>query len=137
MNHITPFKNRQIDTDKPVQVYRNLHMGPEKWYSIKQNGLIVGHARELGLTSCKFVVRQGGRKRVIETGEKNVHAFIEGILMEYDQIPFIYNKRAEISYDPYLHDSFRVVYSHGNPKFIKTASVVAIYDNIVTGFNLQ
>lgn len=75
-NETYSFKGRSIDFEKPVLVYRNLNKGG---YSIKQFGKVVAHSKALCLSDCTFIVRESGRKRVLETGHKNVHAFIKGL----------------------------------------------------------
>ena len=76
-NKITSFKNREINFDKPVKVYRNLTR-KGKIYSIQQNGLVVGHGTCITMSNCKFKVNPSGKKRALETGIRNVHAYIEG-----------------------------------------------------------
>ena len=49
-------------------------------YSIKQNNLVVAHALRLCLTNVHFIVNEKGRQKVIETKQKNVHAFIKGFV---------------------------------------------------------
>lgn len=72
-----PYKSRARDQDAPVEVYRNLNRERGKvWYTIRQHGKVIGHARELQLAECTFVVHEAGRQRVLATGHKNVHAFI-------------------------------------------------------------
>ena len=104
-----PFKNRKIDGTKDVEVYRNLHMTKSVYYSIRQNGLVVGHARRFVLSSCKFVVREKGRLRTIKEKRKNVHAFVRGRYLDFDAAP-IYLNRFEtcctLSYNPYEDETF-------------------------------
>lgn len=97
-----PFKNRSLDTLSKVDVYRNLHdKTGNKKYSIRQNGLVVGHTNLIYLNDVKFVVNQKGRERVIREKRKNVHAFLRG---------FITNKHNRVSkritYNPYKSNSF-------------------------------
>lgn len=83
MINYKPYKNRSIDFGKKVRVYRNLNARTDKpTYSIKQGGLVVGHAHRLMLSKCKFVVNPGGQKRSLASGHKNAHAFAEGFLVE-------------------------------------------------------
>lgn len=44
--------------------------------------LVVGHASAVLLTGVRFIVRESGRQRVIREGRKNVHAFVEGELID-------------------------------------------------------
>jgi hypothetical protein len=76
-----PYKGRHIKGIEPIEVYRNLRKRDGVWYSIRQHGKVVGHAREVSLSSCEFVVNEAGRKRVLKTGRKNVHAFVRGVFI--------------------------------------------------------
>lgn len=75
---IEPYRRRELKLDQDAWVYRNLMRTAGVWYSIVQRGLVVGHTKEIALTDVHFVVREGGRRRVLETGVKNVHAFVVG-----------------------------------------------------------
>jgi hypothetical protein len=77
---MTRYKNRVIDRSKKVRVYRNLHRNGVA-YSIMQNGLVVAHSRHIALVNCKFIVHRKGWERMCATGHKNVHAFVEGKLV--------------------------------------------------------
>jgi len=67
-----------VDTDKPVRVYRNLH---KQVISVKQGGLVRCHTNNVVLHLCKFIVSKAGQKRVRNDKRKNVHAYIEGIVV--------------------------------------------------------
>ena len=41
-------------------------------------GKVIARRHRVLLTSCKFVVNEAGRQRVIKEGRKNVHAFVVG-----------------------------------------------------------
>lgn len=73
-------KKVYLDPDKPVWVYRNLRHGRKAapLYSIMQNGRVFMRATSIVLRDARFVVRAAGRKRVLEEGRKNVHAFVVG-----------------------------------------------------------
>ena len=94
-----PYKNRIIEIGKPVQVYRNLQR-KGRWYSIRQNGLVVAHSTSLYLLDCKFVVNQKIREKIIKTGNKEVHAYIIG---RYYPIKMLWSphKPVQISYNPF------------------------------------
>ena len=104
-NIVFSFKERQIDLDKPIYVYRNLH---KKGYSIKQSGIVVAHADRLCIRSCEFIVSEPGRQRVLKEKQKNVHAFIKGFYTtsgmgtcaDRNDLP------VSITYNPYKNDSF-------------------------------
>ena len=76
-NLITSFKGRTIETECQIEVYRNLNR-KGKVYSIKQQGLVVAHTTSICMFASTFVVNQSGKKRAIETKQRNVHAFIRG-----------------------------------------------------------
>lgn len=78
---IEPYKGRRMDPGRRVQVYRNLNRPDGPWYSIRQNGRVVAHAREVALSQCQFKVNLKGRARALRTGQKNVHAFVEGYVV--------------------------------------------------------
>jgi hypothetical protein len=65
---------------KKVKVYRNLHKG---CYSIQYKGRVVAHADEVLIREPVFRVQPAGRKRVLRTKKKNVHAFVVGELISF------------------------------------------------------
>lgn len=74
-NIVTSYKGRQINLDKPILVYRNLH---KKLYSIKQGNIVVAHAERFCVRDFETKVNLKGREKVLRTKTKNVHAFIKG-----------------------------------------------------------
>lgn len=111
MNKILPYKNRLINYDKPVFIYRNLHCHASNClYSISQNSLIVGHTGLILLQKCQFNVSQKGRERVLREQRKNVHARIKGFIAESGMGVEAEDKDlilpAKISYNPYTDESF-------------------------------
>ena len=102
---IVSYKSRNINFDKPVRIYRNLNMKGGKWYSIKQDGLVVGHFKEsIRFEDCKFIVNHKARKRVIQNKRREVHAYIEGKLIApapilTDDVRMIYYDPFDIEYD--------------------------------------
>lgn len=68
-----------------VFIYRNIQQKGNV-YSIKVlegplKNRVVGHAHGLFLANCKFAVSEAGRKRVLKTRQKNVHAGVVGELV--------------------------------------------------------
>jgi len=100
---IFPYKNRDIDYNKTVDFYRCLN---RKGYifSLRQNGLVVGHTDNIILKNCKFIINQTSKERCIRTQSRNVHAFINGFIGNIDdiknQFSFILN------YNPYISKGF-------------------------------
>lgn len=103
---IIPFKNRKLNPNLPVELYRNLHAKTkQESYSVKQNGLVIGHTNCLTLTNCEFKVNQGGRNRVLKEKRKNVHALIKGNVAVFSaNIPL--NNKVRVIYNPYKNNSF-------------------------------
>ena len=60
-----------------VQVYRNLH---RRCWSVRDRASrrVVGHENLIILADCTFRVSEAGRRRVLATGRKNVHAYVQG-----------------------------------------------------------
>ena len=104
---ITRFKNRVVDYSKPVKVYRNL---TKKCWSLKQGGIVVGHADNLFMTSEKFTVNLKSRDRGLSDGKKYVHAFIVGFLASR-QVTLTKNiENISIAYNPVYAPYFYLNY---------------------------
>lgn len=98
------YKDRLVDYDKPVQIYRNLNGWRQGLdYSVRQGGLVVAHTRSLTLRDCKFYVSKRGRERVLRTKRKNVHAWIEGII---DTLSGKFHFELRVTYNPYIDRFF-------------------------------
>jgi len=61
-NEIISFKGRTLNAEKPIHVYRNLNRSG-KVYSIRQQGVVVGHTTAICLRQCTFVVNGSGKDR--------------------------------------------------------------------------
>lgn len=68
-----------IDSSRKVRVYRNLH---KRCFSVKQDGLVRCHADSVTLSDVHFIVSKAGQKRVRKEKKKNVHAFVEGYIID-------------------------------------------------------
>ena len=89
-----------------VFVYFNLH---KKVWSVKalegpRKGLVIQHAKELSLRDVKFKVSKAGRERVLREKRKNVHAGIEGYIV--DNVSDVITWSKMVSYNPYKADHF-------------------------------
>lgn len=104
---IIPYKNREIKTDRPVQVYRNLHDkdGTRKW-ALRQRGKVVAHGKDFFLEFARFVVNPAGQRRVRKEKQKNVHAYATGIIKTTP--PQKFEGYGIISYNPYTDDRFQI-----------------------------
>ena len=96
-----------IDFDRKVFVYKNLHKG---CWSIKQDGIVKAHADNVTLYQVMMKVNRKGRERVLKEKRKNVHAGIKGYLRldeferVWDDLPE--DQFDEITYNPYKYSSF-------------------------------
>lgn len=61
-----------------VECYYNSH---KKAVSIRKKGKVISHADGVLLKDPKFIVQEGGRKRVLREKKKNVHAYVRGELI--------------------------------------------------------
>jgi hypothetical protein len=84
-------------------IYRNLRT--KTWSKRSTKGRVVGHPSEIFLLDATFHVSQLVRARVISTRRKEVHAGVRG-----SQVPLLVGQmigqKVEITYNPYLYDSF-------------------------------
>lgn len=92
---------------KKVMVYYNLH---KHTFSIKYNERVILHADYVKLEDVEFRVRSGGRQKVRDEKNKNVHAFVIGTLMDYCQYPCDNLPEPPsdvvVTYNPYKYDTF-------------------------------
>jgi len=103
LNIIKPFKGREIDYSKNVEIYRCLtKMG--RVYSIRQGGKVVGHTSQLKMTNAKFVVQKAGQDRCKVTKARNVHAFVRGKI--YNENDKWSNHLDKVTYCPYNDTTF-------------------------------
>ena len=105
-----------LDVNKPVEVYRNLR---KDCWSVRQGGRVKFHTLYAFLRDAKFKVSQAGRRRVLKEKQKNVHAFVVGLLT--DPCQKIEEQYSAVTYNPYTHQSFVRV---DDKKAVKTAQYV-------------
>lgn len=98
---IIPFKERKVNPNKPVQVYRCL-VRSGNIYSIKQDGYVVGHTEELTLKNVNFHVNQKGRGRCLKQKTRNVHAWVTGTINDKSV-----DRKEKLHYNPYKANYFR------------------------------
>lgn len=94
-----------------VCVYRNLQ---KKCWSVmdQKTRRVIAHREYLVLRNGKFVVREGGRQRVLREHQKNVHAFAVGEIAETYTIDET-DDRKRIFYNPYVNETF--IDNHDRP----------------------
>lgn len=103
------------------RVYRNLH---KNCFSIKRQGLVLGHAEALYMQNVTFAVSEAGRQRVLRTKRKTVHATVNArnftVMPKSDPFPIhgVPEDKVwtEIHYNPYKCDGFYAVSKDGSTK---------------------
>lgn len=85
-----------------VKVYRNLHT---RRISVRAAEGVIYHAYNIVLDDVSFRVGQAGREKVLREKRKNVHAFVVGTVVSYDQ-NLILTDGDIISYNPYRFNYF-------------------------------
>lgn len=137
---ITPFKNKEVDRSSRIRVYRNLNRKGVV-YSIKQNGLVVGYSSNINMCDCEFIVVEGGKKRALNTKQRNVHAYIEGHLCMFYEGEILMGeignleKPAKITYKPFTNNKFVCLNYSDKPIEVIKAKGVVLNEDGVTGYS--
>ncbi|MBH8599280.1 MULTISPECIES: hypothetical protein [unclassified Thermoactinomyces] len=78
-----PYNDRKVEIGQKVDVYKNLRNG---LWSIRDHstGLILGHADQLVLENTEFKISESGKRKAIQNGRRNVHAYVVGTLISFD-----------------------------------------------------
>lgn len=100
---LTPVKDRELRPGQYVRAYYNLRRG---CFSIQdaESKQVIAHTPNLSVGEAQFRVYETGRQRVLETKEKNVHAFVVGKFLGAET-PEIEGCRSG-SYNPYKAGAF-------------------------------
>lgn len=72
----------------------------------ENRGKVIAHSPDLLLASASFYVNEKGRQCVLESGTKNVHAFINGFLTYESQQYLVTCCRREAWYSPFGSGAF-------------------------------
>ena len=94
---------RTLKEGQLVECYRNLRT---KNFSIRDNKtkLVVARGNGFLLSNVTCKVSESGRQRVVTSGQKNVHAFVQGI---YEgEVDLNTATMTELYYNPFEYDSF-------------------------------
>ena len=122
MNYnIMPYKKRNLDINNDVYVYRNL-VRKGVVYSIKQNGLVVAHAKSIKINNPEFIVNKSGQNRARITKKRNVHAYIKGKI----SLNKFINLTEKIYYNPFTCDGFILINKN---KIIYKANLAFLNEN--------
>ncbi|AYP68195.1 hypothetical protein PQE75_gp063 [Bacillus phage vB_BcoS-136] len=133
LTNIRSYKGREVAVDDNVSVHRNLHTDS---LTIKVGNLVHAHAQMVVLSDVEFKVSKSGNKKVNETGQKHVHAFVKGNIIDacdVDNIEETYslledNGYTRVYYNPYKVDTF-VIYENMKPVH-RTGQAVVIMDRV-------
>ena len=84
-------------------IYRNLH---KNCFSVKHKGRVIAHCASFVADNATTKVNQKTRLRVIETKQKQVHAYV--VCDSWEPINgLVFNPNySKLSYNPYKQDSF-------------------------------
>jgi hypothetical protein len=88
-----------------VRVYRNLNNGK---ISVMYKQKVVAHGSTVCLADVKMIVSEASRQRVLKEKTRNVHAFMEGVLVEEC------HGTEAVTYNPYAGPTFTLK-STGKP----------------------
>lgn len=98
------FRARAFSSVSRFEVYFNLH---KRLFSVRAIDAgrmgVVAHVEAVTIADARLVVREAGRARVLQTGQKNVHAFVRGRIVTNndpcaDEIALTYNPRKHESF---------------------------------------
>ncbi len=107
-------------------VYRNLRTGG---FSIRYRGRVINRLFTFVVYGVELKVNESGRQKVIQTRQKNVHAFVVADKYIAKKYPYIdvteVDKYNRITYNPYIDTHFMC-----NGKKIQTAKQVAFQNGI-------
>ena len=69
-----------IDYQRPVRVFKN---PLRDCYTIMQGFRVLASARQVRLREVTFTVRERGRQKMLREGKRTVHAWINGLLVDF------------------------------------------------------
>lgn len=98
-------KGRTVEAGQKVKVYVNLNQQGRFSLVDAKSGLVVAYAETVHLADGKFHVGESGRKKILESKRKRVHAWVTGILLGVD-IEQPNHLDREVYYNPYTHEKF-------------------------------
>ena len=104
--------------------YRNLNKGG---WSVAESNLPVVNEAKLVVYDAQFYSRPAGRAQVIESGVKNVHAYMVSNSAYEDNHMYFYTGEdkhttsgfIEISYNPFASDRFYLDFKYSNRVYIE------------------
>jgi hypothetical protein len=122
---ITKYKDREVDLEKPVEMYRCLNR-KGRVYSIRQDGKVVGHTKKIVLKNCDFIVNKSGKIRCRTTQERNVHAYVRGYVGTINDIKSVFS--FGVCYKPFTNLGFHI-FTGDYATEISKADIIYTQDN--------
>ncbi len=104
-----------------------------KTWSVKEpkgRQSVIGHVFGMVLKDARFTVRAGGNKVVLETGEKTVHAWVDGKIVASsppDSVSVSHGEAVEIRYNPHAGMTWFMRQDDGGGWTIPVASAERVY----------
>ncbi len=95
-----------IDTSRPVQVYRNLNK-PGCQFSVRQGGKVRCYVDTIALTDCRFKHATPKQLSEVRTGARQVCQWITGMICQQESFR-AFHEGMRISSDPKKSDGFTV-----------------------------
>lgn len=121
---MVPYKNRKIDLNNKVEVYRCLTRKGHQ-YSIRQFGKVVAHSEQIKLKDVTYHINESGKNRAIESRIRNVHATVKGLIC--NEIGSLI--KGKVTYYPFNKNGFIC-----NGKEIKESNYITIDKNELTAY---
>lgn len=93
-----------------VRVYRNLNKA--EFFSIQAlegecKGKVIGYAKSVLIENGQYRVSEAGRKRVLRDQRKNVHAYIDGVIVDASNtVQTLTGNETYVTYNPYRQGDF-------------------------------
>tara|TARA_R110000772_G_scaffold176676_1_gene288333 strand:- start:662 stop:1054 length:393 start_codon:yes stop_codon:yes gene_type:complete len=103
---LDPFKNREINKSEKVEMYRCLNRSG-KSFSLRQNGEVVAHTKDIALKDCEFKICKGEKKRATLSKTRNVHAVAKGLICDHSEIGNSFGFL--LRYDPFSNLGFYII----------------------------
>jgi hypothetical protein len=114
-----------------IKAYYNLH---KQCFSIidKAQRRVVEHTDDIMIKGASFIVQPAGRNKAVRTGQKNVHAFVDG--ERVDVIPYPHEEGMGVLYNPFVYKGF-IIKGGDEETLIHSASYVHLTTKL--GFSLM
>lgn len=99
-------KSAHLLPDPPLgERVRVYYDSTRRTWSVVRRGVVVWKSNLIRLTDCRFVVRDSIRDRVRRTGQKDPHAYVEGVLAS-PYAPLPQTRFVRFRYNPMTTDRF-------------------------------